>query len=698
MWEHRINCGFEAPEIVFVGKKGSGKSTLIECILGHTMLDPGATLRPVEIRMVNNPACETPRVTVLRDTALAADFPADEVDVPLVSVPERLKARNVVRTAVPVRVLYEARYCWDMTLYDTPGLLRATGADAADAAAVEATVLALARPAQRLVVSVEEVGAWDLVESVDFAARVDPRRERTLFVFNKLAGFVAGMSSAAELAAFLRGGPQLPLLLARGARVTDRVFFTTLPTGLGRSDKAPVFRRKIAALHAAQLQSLEALQYDTRFAPNIGAGAVQRRVLQWVWNRYQSVVVPAVIRHLRGLRAAAAGSRAALEARAAALTPQELRRAASLHASAWLDPLAAMLCGALVARPALHGETLAAECAADDAFAAWTDARLEPIALARSDVPGAADRLYGAAQFERLLREFRAVVAAGVRLDPTPDEVAAALGATRPDCPAPDVAAAACRLVHHGAALLLPPLVAQLVARARAIFVRLVDIADRLPGHGWTSPDSLRFAGDGAASGPTAGASAGADGYGCAGGDVDDDCGGDDSGNDCGDAEDYPLFTTEVKSMYCELVDTLCAECVARCALEVHDAAVLGFELRTAHADLLESTRSSSPAKHTLRLANALFDRVKTAFVQNVALTCHDVLLVTLQTRLAHVVLTRIAQLDDAQLDELFEAPILKQRLARGIVEFDGILNEGVRNDKALMDAAAVFAQAVTTP
>lgn len=667
-----------------MGKKGAGKSTLIECILGHTMLDPGPTLRPVEIRMVNNAACETPRVTVLRDPAAPADFPVDEVDVPLVSVPERLKARNVVRTAVPMRVLYEARYCWDMTLYDTPGLLRATDADAA---AVEAAVLALARPAQRLVVCVEEAGPWDLVESVDVAARVDPRRERTLFVFNKLATFVAGVGSAAELAAFLRGGPQLPLL-ARGGRVTDRVFFTTLPTGPGRSDRPAVFRRKLAALLAAQLQSLEALQYDTRFAASVGAHAVQRRVLQWVWNRYQSVVVPAVIRHMRGLRAAAAQARDAVAARGAALTPQELRRAASLHASAWLDTLTAMLCGALVARPELHGETLAAECAADPAFAAWTDAQLEPIPLARADVAGAADRLYGAAQFERLLREFRAVVAAGVRLEPTPDDVAAALGAAPADCAAPDVAAAACRLVHHGAARLLPPLVAQLVARARAVFVRLVDIADRLPGHGWANPDTCTplpgcgAPAGGGVSGGLSGAGAGDEGCGCDG--------------DGENAEDYPLFTTEVKSMYCELVDTLCAECAARCAREVPDARVLGFVLRTAHADLLDSTRSSTPAKHVQRLAAALFDRVKSTFVQNVALTCYDGLLATLQTRLAHVVLTRIAQLADAQLEELFDAPVLRQRLAKSTVELDGILNECIRNDKELMDAASVFAHAVT--
>lgn len=668
------------------------------------MLDPGPTLRPVEIRMVNNPLCETPRVTVLRDPALPREFPADEVDVPLVSVPEVLKARNVVRTAVPTRVLYEARYCWDMTLYDTPGLLRAAGAEAAAAAAAEAAVLALARPAQRLVVCVEEVGAWDLVECVDFAARVDPRRERTLFVFNKLAGFVAGFSGAPELAAFLRGGARLPLL--HGARASDRVFFTTLPTGLGRSDKAAVFRRKIAALHAAQLQSLEALQYDTRFERCIGAQAVQRRVLQWVWNRYQSVVVPAVIRHLRGLRASAASARAERAARAEALTPQALRRAASLHASAWLDTLAAMLCGSRVARPELHGATLAAECAADDAFAAWTDALGDPVPVARSDVPGAAQRLYGSAQFARLLREFRAAVSAAARLDASPDDVAAALGATRPDgAAAPDVAAAACRLAARAAARDFPPLVAQLVARARALFVHLIDIADRLPGHGWTNPDLALSSVDSCGDNGCAGFSGGCgisnsnnnSSFGLGNGIEGEGADGEesiDSGLDS--AEQYPAFTTAVKDMYCELVDALCAECAARCAGEVRDAAVLAYELRTAHADLLESTRGSSPQKHALRLATALFERVKGAFAQNVALACHEGLLVALQTRLAHVVLTRIAQLSDARLDELFDAPVLKQRLARAVVEYDGILNECIRNDKELMDAAGVFARAVT--
>jgi len=504
---------------------------------------------------------------------------------------------------------------------------------------------------------VEEACDWNLVEGIDFINRVDPRHERTLFVFNKMSNLVGNFSGAPEVTNFLRGGTQLPLI--RGGRVTDKVFFTNMPTGVGRSEKPNIFRRKIASLLTTQLQALQALQYDSRFEGNIGALAVQKRILLWVWNRYQNVVIPVVIRHIRAIRCNAEKSMADNQLRLDETTPQELRKDASLFASAWTDTISSMLNRSLIGKPSLNGQTLAEECAGDDAFAAWTDSNMERIEIDRSKVAGATDKLYGAAQFERLLREFRTIVSEAAKIEVSADEAATALGSTRSDM-APDVAWAACYLVHQKCSLLFPPLVQQLVARAKAIFVYLVEIADRLPGHGWVNADRVP------------------------GEDCEDEI--------CSDAESYPHFTMEVKSMFFDLIDTLCKSCLDRCTQEFYDAKVLNFELRNNYTNLIDSSKSSSPQKFTLQLTKALFEKVKARFMQNVTMTCYDVLLVTLQTRLSHVILTRIAQISDSQLQDLFETAILKQRLVATIAEFDGIVKECIRNDGDLMKAVGIFA------
>ena len=51
------------------------------------------------------------------------------------------------------------------------------------------------QPAHRLIVCVEEVSDWERVQIADFAAKVDPKRTRTVFVFNKFATFLKNFSS-----------------------------------------------------------------------------------------------------------------------------------------------------------------------------------------------------------------------------------------------------------------------------------------------------------------------------------------------------------------------------------------------------------------------------------------------------------------------------------------------------------------------
>ena len=113
LWWRRLNTSLDPPEFVFIGQNNHGKTALLEAILGHSytkdilnnlppsppsstlslaalsllshiplflvsFLDPCArkpTKRPVQINLLNNPACADPKVTVKRDDFLWSKSP-----------------------------------------------------------------------------------------------------------------------------------------------------------------------------------------------------------------------------------------------------------------------------------------------------------------------------------------------------------------------------------------------------------------------------------------------------------------------------------------------------------------------------------------------------------------------------------------------------------------------------------------------
>jgi len=467
---------------------------------------------------------------------------------------------------------------------------------------------------------------------------------------------VKNLSSAAELATYLRGCPQLPL-------PNERVFFTTSPGEAGRPDNPLLYKRRIANIAKGDIDALEALQYDRRFERSIGAPAVQRCVLDFAWRRYQDNVVPRVVRRLRELRRSAVDSRAATEARLSALGPADLRKDASVRASAFFGTIVSMLCGGLEGRPALNGQTLAEEraVAAELGFAFVADG-----ASLTTPIPAADAHVYGAQQFERMLAEFRAVVASQVQLVASPDEIATALGASRVDV-APDVAWAASDIAQSKARAVLLPLVERLIERAKYILRRLVEIADRLPQSSSTTTSCSTTA--------TTGGDCSTRGMAAA-------------------AVHFPHFSAHIKSLCYSFVEEHGRRCLQRCAQEFYGTRLVHWELSNNHAALLEKARDPAipAAESTLALARGLFDSIKTRVCGNVLLACYDGMLVQMQTKLMQELLTKIAELRDAELEELFEIATVKARLVSELGYWENIIAESQSQEAAFLKAASSFA------
>jgi len=78
------------------------------------------------LNLINNPKYDKPKITIKRDHVIkGTDFDHD-VSVSLADLPTELLKRNKLPkpTEEPIYVLYEYKYCCNVTLIDTPGLLK----------------------------------------------------------------------------------------------------------------------------------------------------------------------------------------------------------------------------------------------------------------------------------------------------------------------------------------------------------------------------------------------------------------------------------------------------------------------------------------------------------------------------------------------------------------------------------------------
>jgi hypothetical protein len=201
------------------------------------------------VNVVNNPECTSARVTIKRD---ANGKGRSDKAVDVEELEDELQARNVVSPA-PIHVQYEIRNCWNVTYIDTPGLLTAGEANADE---IDELVLDLMRPAHRLIVAVEDVKDNQSSLAMLLVKRIDPRFDRTVFVFNKFRDSLKHFATSRDLNRYLSntssiGGPS---------------FFCTLLDSDERSHNLAKsnFQKKLDENVEQDLKLLESLQYDRK--------------------------------------------------------------------------------------------------------------------------------------------------------------------------------------------------------------------------------------------------------------------------------------------------------------------------------------------------------------------------------------------------------------------------------------------------
>jgi hypothetical protein len=273
---------FDAPAILVVGHQTDGKSALVEALMGFQFNHVGGgtkTRRPITLHMKYNCAAVQPACFLQVDDpaalgygggggggygsfggagaslgaasagALGSDGLPPMQEVSLEELQEYIECENARLEAegqfwakeIVVRIEY--KYCPNLTIIDTPGLISAApgrknaGLQTA-ARQVEAMVRQKMAQREYILLCLEDTSDWNNATTRRIVMSVDPALSRTVVVSTKLDTRIPQFAAPLDVDTFLRApGLQLDTCMLGGAP-----FFTSVPSGRVGAHRDAVFR------------------------------------------------------------------------------------------------------------------------------------------------------------------------------------------------------------------------------------------------------------------------------------------------------------------------------------------------------------------------------------------------------------------------------------------------------------------------
>lgn len=507
---------FDAPAVVVVGHQSSGKSALIEALMGFQFNQVGGgtkTRRPIALRMQYNPRCSHPRCFLQGDDNIERPKSLNEIQEYIEAENKRLE-KDPVRSfdGREINVRMEYKYCPNMILIDTPGLISAprvrkegTGANPQQRA-----LLAAAREAERLVVSkmrcpdyiilcVEDTMDWKHGMTREVVQKADPDLSRTVIVNTKLDTKLPQFGTPNDVAEFV------------SASIIDKLsphklggpFYTSVPSGrvnrdVGNDDDFLFDDDEEFVAACAEKEDADRELVWNRIKrwgnksgpeaknpkamlPKVGIsrlrGFLERRVDE-CYRRNVAKIVPL----LKAEYIAAERRLKACERELEAISLERLKDGADVFCDDFCKALKDSIQGSIIAPASSYGETLEQENLSAGSFAAVqgcpmsvSDRTWEH--LLQSEVGNTQHKLYGGSQYHRVLREFNLATRC-LRLPTiTEDEIAnaAGIGETHDGV---NFLRAACVIALEKAQISFDPLLDSLRLRISHIMGRLCPVSE----------------------------------------------------------------------------------------------------------------------------------------------------------------------------------------------------------------------------
>ncbi|KAL4503241.1 hypothetical protein ABPG72_000847 [Tetrahymena utriculariae] len=179
------------PQIVVIGSQSTGKSSLLESIVGQEILPRGkgiVTRRPIEIQLKNQPNAEQDYVEFSeRRGEKITDM--DQVRKMIDEDTEKIAGKNKAISNVPLRIKFYSKNVVDLILVDLPGMTKNPVGDQPQD--IEQQILNLIEPyiknPNSIIMAVSK-GSDDLAnsESLKLSRKIDPQGNRTIGVITQL--------------------------------------------------------------------------------------------------------------------------------------------------------------------------------------------------------------------------------------------------------------------------------------------------------------------------------------------------------------------------------------------------------------------------------------------------------------------------------------------------------------------------------
>lgn len=398
VFEYAKNLGisFAKPEFVLIGKKGTGKTTLVESLLRQAKLNTESNERVVMVQTIYKED-DTPFV-------LKKDFSNPEYDKDMKlsadEIEEALNARiRVASEGDSVVLNCSTKAMYPITFIDTTG-----NED-------EKQIEELLKPSNRFALVV--INCCNIAESEDYIAllkKLDPSASRSFFIythFNEIAQTFQNSRDASQFFTTTEKNSHFLTLSCPLLRFHNNKSSVETQLKLARRDK----------------QILSSIQTDTTFLFRLGLPFLEHVLLQLSWTHYQSQL-PLGLHYLRRSIAAVRRETEEMRARADEFDASRLRPLAAECATEYLHAAAAVLgtstdfgaCGnkSSVAKViSVEGQTLDEE--QEQSYLSLSDAIDRQ--LLEDVIPTVNKKLFGGQQFVRLLAEFKVVASNAPEID-----------------------------------------------------------------------------------------------------------------------------------------------------------------------------------------------------------------------------------------------------------------------------------------
>jgi GTPase SAR1 family protein len=392
--------------VIVVGHQSSGKSALIEALMGFQFNQVGGgtkTRRPVALRMQYNPQCHEPRWFTVGEDGVERPMGLNEIQDYIERENRRLE-RDPMRSFDPreINIRMEYKHCPNMILIDTPGLIAAprvpkNRSGSSSALTQQRALQASAREAERLVVDkmrcedyiilcVEDTNDWKHGATREVVQKSDPDLSRTVIVNTKFDTKVPQFGNPSDVEDFIRA----PVLDRISPSKLGGPFFTSVPSGrVGRpheqgsmSDSDFLFESDEDFVNAcAEAESADRSVVKHRFkrlgkAGDAGNIALMSRIgLKKLRTFLEERVdecyrrnVRKIIPRLHAEYLATERRLQACEKELEALSVDRLKSGADAFCDEFCSCLRKALQGSIVAPVSLFGETLRQETSAAGSF------------------------------------------------------------------------------------------------------------------------------------------------------------------------------------------------------------------------------------------------------------------------------------------------------------------------------------------